>query len=48
MLGVPASNNVPYVPSFIYSFCFFLKFTLTIVDPLSATIALPGSQIYFW
>ena len=27
------------------SFCFFLKFTFTIVDPDSATNALPGSQI---
>jgi len=45
MFGIPASKSVPYVPSFIWSFCFFLKFTLTIVEPLSATKALPGSQI---
>ena len=28
----------------MYSLFFFLKFTLTIADPLSATIALPGSH----
>ena len=44
-LGAPASNKDPYVPSFIYKLFFFLKITLTIVEPLSATIALPGSQI---
>ena len=37
MLGVPASNKVPYVPSLIYNFCFFLKFTLTIVNQLKPT-----------
>ncbi len=33
------------MPSFIYKFCFFLKTTFTIVEPLSATIDRPGSEI---
>ena len=42
--GTPASKSEPYVPSLIYNFCFFFRIILTIVDPDSATIALPGSQ----